>query len=136
MVGFAALPFPQTTAAASCAAPYLKVTDRLVLHRGSTVTIEGRAFTRGGCQDTMTCTESLGCESCTYDDPPPVPMDDVSLRLVQGDRTRTLVVADAQSASDNHLGWVSWTFKVPDETHAGSAKLVPEHSQPVRVRIR
>ena len=48
MLGFAAVPFPQTSASASCAAPYLKVTDRLVLQRGSTVTIEGRAFTEGG----------------------------------------------------------------------------------------
>jgi hypothetical protein len=133
--GLAAVPFPQAPASASCAAPYLKVGDLLVLHRGSTATIEGRAFTTGGCQDTGACTESFGCESCTQD-PPPVPMEDVSLRLVQRDHAWNLGAVDAGSAEDRHLGWVSWTFDLPAGVKRGPAKLVPEHAQPVRVRIQ
>jgi hypothetical protein len=41
MVGLAVLPVLQMPASAACAAPYLKASDRLVLKRGATVTIEG-----------------------------------------------------------------------------------------------
>ena len=83
----------------------------------------------------MNCTDSLGCDSCTYDDPPPVPMGDVSLRLQQRNRTWDLGVADAGSAENNHLGWVSWTFELPAGVRSGPATLLPEHAQPVRIRV-
>ena len=135
MRGVAAAPFPQAPAMASCAAPYLKVPDRLVLQRGSAVTIKGRSFTEGGCQDGMSCTESLGCDSCTCDDPPPVPMDDVSLRLQQRDRTWDLGVADEGSAENNHLGWCHGTIELPAGVTPGPAKLLSEHARPVRIQI-
>jgi hypothetical protein len=136
LFGLAAAPFPQPPAAASCAAPYLKTTEPLVLERGAIVTIEGRAFTDGGCQDSMSCSTGLGCDSCEYDDPPPTPMEDVRLRLVQRDRTWQLGVADSGAAEDNQLGWVTWTFELPGDARPGPARLIAEHAQPAPIRIR
>lgn len=136
LLAVAVAPFPQSPATASCASPYLEVADRAVLERRSTVTVEGRAFTDGGCQDSMGCTDVLGCGSCTYDDPPAVPMEGVTLRLVQGDREWELAVTDAGSAEDGHLGWVSWTFDLPRAVEPGPARLLTGPAEPVRVRIR
>jgi hypothetical protein len=63
-------------------------------------------------------------------------MEDVGLRLVQGDRRWVLDVADAGTADDNKAGWVIWTFVLPADAKAGSAKLLPEDAEPVPVRIR
>ena len=134
LLGLAVAPFPQAPATASCAAPYLEVRERLVLERGATVVIEGRAFV-DGCRDAMTC-PAFGCGSCEYDDPPPVPYKEVGLRLVQRDRTWNLDVADAETAENNRQGWVTWTFDVPAGAQPGPARLRAEHAQPVRVRIR
>ena len=136
MTGVAVVPFPRAPASASCAAPYLKVADQAVLRRDSTETVEGRAFTDGGCQDSMSCTESLGCSSCEYADPPATPMKDVALRLAQRDRIWILDIADSGSAEDNRLGWVSWTFELPDGVKPGHARLLSERAIPVRVVIR
>lgn len=135
LLGLAVMPFPQPPASASCAAPYLKDTAGLVLERGATATVEGRSFVRG-CRDSMSCTVGPGCDSCEYEDPPPAPMEDVGLRLVQGDRTWDLDVADARTADDNQAGWVTWTFVLPADAKAGSAKLLPDEAEPVPVRIR
>jgi len=134
-LGLAVLPFPQPPVSASCAGPYLKDTERLALERGATVTIEGRSFV-DGCQDSMSCSVGPGCDSCEYDDPAPRPMEDVRLRLVQRDRTWDLSVADAETAENNRLGWVTWTFDLPAGARPGPARLLPEHSEPVRIRIR
>ena len=99
------------------------------------MSIEGRAFAEG-CQDTMSCSGGLGCQSCKHDDPPPVPMQDVGLRLVQRDRTWHLGAADAGTADDNHLGWVTWRFQVPSDARPGPATLVAENVEPLRVRVR
>ena len=135
MLGLAALPFPQTPASASCAGPYLEIAEPLVLDLGAPATIEGRSFA-DGCQDSMSCSAGLGCDSCEYNDPPPTPMEDVGLRLVQGDRTWSLGVADAETAEDNHLGWVTWTFDLPAGAKPGPARLLAEGAAPVRIRIR
>jgi hypothetical protein len=133
MVGLAMVPFPQAPASASCAAPYLKEAEPLVLQRATSTTIKGRAFVHG-CQDSMSC--SAGCHSCEYDAPPETPLQDVELRLVQGDRSWALGVADAGTAESNQLGWVTWTFDVPAGARPGPAKLLAEHAEPVRIRIR
>jgi hypothetical protein len=133
LLGLAVAPFPESPASASCAAPYLPG-ERLVLQRGTTVTVEGRAFV-DGCQDTMSCSVGLGCEQCEYDDPPPVPMDDVRLRLGQNGRRWELAVADA-SAEQGRLGEVEWSIELPDGVRPGPARLLAERAQPVRVRIR
>lgn len=135
MLGVASAPFPQPPASASCAAPYLQVTESLVLDRGASEMIEGRAFTEG-CQDSMSCSGVFGCESCEYDDPPAVPLEDVELRLVQRDRSWILDSTDAETAQNNHQGWVTWNFEVPGGADRGPAKLVSDHAQPVRIRIR
>lgn len=135
MLGVASAPFPQPPASASCAGPYLEGTESLVLERGARVVIEGRAFT-DGCQDSMSCSGVLGCDSCEYDDPPPEPFEDVSLRLVQRDRSWLLGSADAATAESNHQGWVTWTFHAPVGAEPGPARLVADHAQPVRIRIR
>lgn len=135
MLGVASAPLPQPPASASCAAPYLKATEPLALDRGASVVIEGRAFI-DGCHDGMSCSGVLGCESCKYDDPPPEPFEDVNLRLVQGDRSWLLGSTDAETAENNHEGWVTWNFGVPVGADPGSARLVADHAQPIRVRIR
>ena len=135
LLGLALAPFPQQTASASCAAPYLEVVGRQVLERGAAVTVEGRSFV-DGCRDTMTCSTGLGCDSCSYDDPPVMPLEDVGLRLVQGGRSWDLAVADADTAANDRLGWVTWDFELPAGVRRGKARLVAEDAQPVGVRIR
>jgi hypothetical protein len=133
MLALAVAPFPETPASASCAAPTLEGSQRLVLERGATVTVEGDYFV-DGCRDAIGCSEGLGCDHCT-DEPPPRPMEDVGLQLVQGRRTWNLGVADAGAAGDQ-LGWVTWTFVVPAGAKPGSARLLPEHGETLKVRIR
>ena len=136
LLGLTLMPYPTSPAVASCAAPYLKLDDEQVLERGAAMTVEGRAFV-DGCQDSMGCeSSSFGCEECTYDEPPEEPMEDVVLHLVQGERTWELDVADAGSAEDNHLGWVTWTFQLPAEVERGPARLVPDGGQSVRITVR
>lgn len=136
LVAVAVAPFPRHSATASCAAPYLDEVEAVTLRSGAEAVVEGRAFTAGGCQDSMTCSSRLGCQSCEYDDPPAVPMKDVELRLVQGGRSWPLAVADAGTADDNQLGWVEWTFEVPAGVRPGRAQLRAEGAEPVRVRVR
>lgn len=81
-LGLALLPVPLSPASASCPAPYLEGTEGLVMERGAAATIEGRSFV-DGCQDSMNCSAGLGCGSCAPDGPPPTPMENVGLRLVQ-----------------------------------------------------
>jgi hypothetical protein len=135
LLGLAVAPFPQAPASASCAAPYLEAPARSVLERGVTTTVEGRAFV-DGCQDTMGCTEVLGCSHCEYDDPAPMPLQDVALLLRQGGRTWKLGTTDAETAEHNHLGWVTWSFVLPAGVRPGPAKLLPENGDPLRVRLR
>jgi len=135
LLGLAVLPGPQPSASASCAPPYLEGVDGLELQRGATAMIEGRAFV-DGCRDSMSCSVGPGCDSCEYDDPPPAPMKDVELRLVQGARTWPLDRADAGSADDNQQGWVTWTFVVPADAKAGRAMLLPDRADGVHVRLR
>jgi hypothetical protein len=136
-VAVALAPFPPFSASASCAAPYLKGTEDLVLQPGTEVTIQGRAFVHG-CQDSMGCEEGFGCDDddCEYDGPEVEPMEDVVLRLVQRGHTWQLDVADSGVADDNQLGWVTWTFTVPADVEAGPAKLVADESGPVRIRVQ
>jgi len=134
MLGAAILPFPQSPASAQCAAPSLEVSERTVLQRASTVTIEGSGFV-DGCQDSMGCSVGFGCDSCEYDDPPPTPMVDVQLRLVQRGRSWDLGEADAQAETDDK-GRVSWTFDVPAGAKPGPASLRADRAVPVRVVIR
>lgn len=136
LLGLAVAPLPQRSATASCAGPYLENAEELRLRAGAAVVVEGRAFTGGGCQDSMSCSTTLGCDSCEYDDPPAVPMEDVELLLVQGDRTWEVAVADAGRAEDNRLGWVEWEFEVPSGVRPGRAELHAEGAEPVRVRVR
>ncbi|WP_030485197.1 hypothetical protein [Nocardioides aequoreus] len=134
LVVLTAVPLSQLPAAASCPTPYIKSSSKLVLERGAATTLEGRAFVEG-CRDSMGCSTGLGCDACRWQEPPEVPLRDVSLRLVQADRTWDLAVADAGMAENNQLGWVTWTFEVPVGAIPGPAKLVPEHGEGVRVEI-
>jgi hypothetical protein len=134
LLGLGSLPFPQLEAAASCVAAYLKVSDESVLQRGTTASVEGRAFVNG-CRDTGTCTEQFGCSHCDYG-AEVQPLNDVPLTLVQGERRWQLAEADAGKSSHNRLGWVTWTFSVPDDARPGRARLVTPQSQAVRVTLR
>ena len=134
LVAVAAAPFPSQPAAASCAGSYLEGAADLVLERGERGVVEGRSFV-DGCRDTQSCTGVLGCQSCSYDEPPEVPLEDVRLWLVQGERKWLLDVADAGSAEDNRSGWVTWTFDVPGRAEPGPARLRADGSPAVRITI-
>jgi hypothetical protein len=129
------MPIPQTPASASCAPLTSETRIGSFSSAARPFVIEGRSFV-DGCRDSMTCTEGLGCDSCEFDDPAPVPMEDVALRLAQRGRTWDLGIADAGTAEDNRLGWMTWTFDLPTDARPGPAKLLPEHAEPVRARVR
>ena len=131
LLGMAIAPFPHTPASASCAGPYLEASQRLVLDRGTTTTVEGRAFV-DGCQDSMGCSEVLGCSHCEYDEPTTTPLQDVTLRLRQGQRTWRVGSENA----DGDEGRVIWTFDVPAGVSPGRARLLPDGGGPLQVRIR
>lgn len=118
---------PGPAAHASCAAPYLDEVGDLV--RGEVVSVQGHFFF-DGCQDTVTCTEWLGCSACRPDDPAPHPYEDVALRLEQGGTTWDLGVTDDAS------GETTWTVRVPVGANPGPATLVADHAEPLEVRIR
>ena len=131
LLGLSVAPFPQAPASASCAAPYIKAGQRLVLEQGATTTVKGVAFV-DGCQDTMTCSAVPGCSQCEYDEPAPEPLQDLTLRLRQGDRTWKLDQADAETAG----GRVTWRFVLPAGVNPGPAKLLPDTGDSLRVRVR
>ena len=128
-------PFPAAPVSASCAGASFEGIDRLVLVRGETATVEGRHFV-DGCRDTMSCSGVGGCQSCEYDEPPEVPMQDVVLELRQDGRSWRLGTADAGTAEEQRLGHVTWTVALPDGVQPGRARLVADTAQPVRVRVR
>lgn len=131
LLGLAIAPLPLPPASASCAAPYLEAPRRLALERSETTTVKGRAFV-DGCQDTMHCSAVPGCSHCEYDEPAPEPLQDVALRLRQGDRAWRLATADAEGAG----GRVTWTVDLPAGVRPGLAKLLPDFGESLRVRIR
>jgi hypothetical protein len=135
LLALTVLPFPQRPATASCAAPYLQVDRGQTLERRGQAVVEGRAFV-DGCRDAMGCSEVLGCTSCDYEEPPETPMEDVRLRLLQGGRAWILGVADADTAGNGHLGWITWRFDVPIGVEPGRARLVPDGGETAPVRIR
>lgn len=135
LLALVAAPFPAAPGVASCAAPYLQETSSLILQRGARASVAGRAFV-DGCQDSMSCSGTLGCQSCAYDDPAPAALKDVGLRLNQGERTWTLDVADAGTAGEDHLGWIRWEFNVPVDAEPGAATVVAEYAEPLRVTVR
>ena len=128
-------PIPHGPASASCAGPSLEDAERLVLRRGTSATVEGRFFV-DGCRDTMTCTGVGGCQRCEYDEPPEEPQQDIRLQLRQQGRTWLLDSADAGTAEDDRLGWVTWSFDVPAGVRSGQAKLVADGVQPVDIRVK
>jgi hypothetical protein len=134
LLGLVSMPFPEQGAAASCAAPYLNTEDKSVLQRGTTATVEGRAFV-DGCQDIGSCSEQFGCSHCDYGEEEK-PLTDVPLTLVQGERRWHLGEANAGKASDNHLGWVTWVVNIPEDAEPGRARLVAPEARPVRVTLR
>jgi hypothetical protein len=127
------LPLGQQSATASCAGPSLVDAEHLVLLRGATTEIHGERFANG-CQDTGSCTETLGCTSCSYG-PKPTPLSDIGLSLEQDGRTWTLGTADAH-ATQGDFGAVAWTVEIPGDVERGRATLVPDQGQPTIVRVR
>jgi len=129
LLGLSLAPYPQTPAAASCAAPYVG-DGRIVLVHGGEQDVEGRGFV-DGCQDSMGCSASPGCHSCEYADPAPQPSTDVELRLRQAHHTWALGTADADDS-----GRVTWSFELPAGVRPGPARLLADGAGPVEVRIR
>ncbi|WP_435747439.1 hypothetical protein [Nocardioides sp. SYSU DS0663] len=135
LLALTAAPLPGAPAAAGCVGPSLEAPDPLVLERGTATVIEGRSFTAGGCQDSMSC-PAFGCGSCEYDDPPPRPMADVEPLLRQRGQVWSLGTADAGTAEQDRLGRVEWRVEVPAEVERGRATLLTDASGPVAVRVR
>lgn len=131
-----AVPWPTWDASASCAAPYLQMADTSagtpVLVRGSSITVEGRAFV-DGCNDGGS-SDAWGCSSDEGE--AEVPMDDVTLRIRQGQREWELGTEDAGTADGNRLGHVAWTTTVPVGLKPGRATLQADGSGPLHVRVR
>ena len=131
LFGMALAPFPQPPASASCAAPFFDAPQHLVVERGAPTILEGRAFV-DGCHDNESCSAVPGCSHCESTDPAPKPMEDVKLRLRQGNRTWTLDNADAEGPA----GRVTWRFEVPGTVRPGRATLFDDTGESLRVRVR
>lgn len=129
--GVLVAPLPQQPAVASCAGPSVDLAPQSVLRRGESLDVAGRHFV-DGCQDSMSCDATWGCDDCEVDDPPPTAMQDVELRLVQRGRTWALAEADADAGT----GLVSWSFTLPPGVRPGPARLDADGLSAVRVRIR
>lgn len=129
LLALAVVPAAQPPALASCVAPYLDLAQREVLERRATLTVSGQAFV-DGCRDTMSCRVLLGCSSCEYDEPEPVPYADVRLVLEQGERRWDLGAVDAGGD-----GRVVWSFELPAGVERGRAVLVADHATPLAVRV-
>lgn len=127
-------PFPSGPASASCAAPSLDVARGAVLGTGATLEVEGRGFV-DGCRDAMSC-PAYGCDECTYDDPPPAPLVDVALTLVQDGRRWELGTADAGTAEEGRAGQVSWSVTLPRAVRTGPARLVADGTTGVPVVLQ
>lgn len=138
LLGLAFAPYPQPAAHAQCASPSLKVQGAdespALLHRGDQVTVTGRGFV-DGCDDTGGGS-AFGCSG--EDGETEVPLDDIELVLVRQRpvlHQTALGVSDAGSAEDGQLGWVTWTFTVPNGHPLGRSSLVTEGSSRLPVRI-
>lgn len=141
LAGLAVLPLPQTPASASCATPRLSIEGvesgraRPALMVGESVTVLGRGFV-DGCDDTGS-SSTFGCSGDDGSEPS-APLEDVELVALQGQPTpeqTPLATADAGSAEDDRLGWVTWTFVVPATLTPGPATLTTVGSEALRVRI-
>lgn len=125
----AASPWPAWLASAGCVAPYLEDSATgaapPVLVRNTSVTIEGDAFATG-CDDTGS---TWGCAGESR-----VPMEDVTLRIRQGEREWELGAADASDGDE--VGHIVWTVALPEGLKPGRATLQADSSEPLRVRVR
>ena len=135
LVGLVIAPFPAGPAVASCTGSSLEGVETLVLRAGATASLEGRGFV-DGCRDTQSCSGVGGCQRCEYDEPPEQPHQDVRLELRQDGRSWLLDTADAGTAEDQQLGWVTWTFEVPAGVEPGRARLVADGTRPVEITVR
>ena len=135
LLGLVVAPLPVGPAVASCTGSSLADVGRLVLRAGDTASVQGRGFV-DGCRDTQSCSGVGGCQRCEYDEPPEQPHQDVGLELRQDGRSWLLDTADAGTAEDQQLGWVTWTFEVPAGVDPGRARLVADGAQPVEITVR
>lgn len=99
------------------------------LVRGEIGVVRGSYFING-CQDTMTCTEWLGCSRCRHDEPRPQPFGDLELRLMQDGSVWDLGVAEG------HDGSPVWSMRVPEGAEPGAARLLVDQAEPLEIRIR
>lgn len=120
-------PYPDAPASASCVGPSL--IGKPVLHLGEEQTVEGQFFVNG-CEDSMGCSTTFGCDDCEYDDPES-PMEDVLLELRQQGHRWILQTADAADSGD-----ITWTFTLPPDVRRGHARLVADQNQPVVVMVK
>lgn len=130
-------PWPGDSASASCVAPTLSIDGndgfegRPTLPTELDLTVDGTGFANG-CNDTGT-SSGFGCSA--NHGALATPMKDITLRLRQGGREWDLGVVDAGSAENNQLGQVTWTVTVPDDVKPGKARLVTDHSMPLKIKV-
>lgn len=141
LLGLSLSPYPAVPAVASCAAPSLSIdgqgagVERVELVRGEVVTVSGWGFV-DGCDDSGQGTSTFGCSGDDGGDAE-MALTDVELFVLQGQPTQEQTlggVADA-GTGERELGWVSWTFTVPETVEPGPANLKTAGSEPLRVRI-
>ncbi len=116
---------PLGSAHGSCAGPELSVAAQKgrasTLRAGLPVEVRGRYFVEG-CDDTGS-SSVLGCSG--PEESEEVPMTDVRLTLVQGDKKWELGSADAGTGKDTaDRGHTTWSFRVPVDARPGPAVLV------------
>jgi hypothetical protein len=143
LAGLAVVPYPSSPASASCVAPWLSFDGeypaadaRVPLVRGEEVTVVGRGF-REGCNDTGSSSGVFGCSGEDMGEEE-TPLQDVELFLVQQRPTLLQVsvgVEDAGTADEGRLGWVTWTFTVPETMRLGGARFSSEGAENLEVRI-
>ena len=116
---------PLGSAHGSCAGPQLSVgreTGRApTLRAGLPVEVQGRYFVEG-CDDTGS-SSVLGCSA--PEESEEVPMTEIRLTLVQGDKRWELGVTDAGTGEESaDRGHTRWSARVPADARSGPAVLV------------
>lgn len=120
---------PQHDVVAACAAPTISAVGQEsaapggfwpTLTRGGAVRVRGDYFV-DGCADAMRCATEPGCGGETRCEANEVvrPLQGVTLRMVQGDRTWELGRADATGPTNT----VAWDVVVPRKARPDAATL-------------
>lgn len=120
MLGVVLGPWPDPVARASCAAPMIALADGTTrVSPGEALTVEGTYFVHG-CNDSGGGT-AFGCSDDESE--PQTPYRDVALVLRQRGHEWVLGTEDADAASGDRFGEVTWVVTLPADLRPGRARL-------------